>query len=391
MICSNFCPAPFITISTDVNGEVRPCCRYARHNETTKYHMPNLKDGTIDEIYNGEEFNNLRQAFLNNERPQECSACWIEESTGSHSYRQRFLERSEKYRIDYQTEGHQTPRIIDFKLSNACNLRCRMCCPMSSTSISKEINTLGPIHVGDEVWSNRFTTEEQRYFKQHKIFNTENESIFFNQWLPNIKEIELTGGEPFISLENKKLISKIADTPYAKKIRLFITTNGTQYDQDLIDKMKNFKKVTICISVDDIEQRAEYYRDQSNWNTIIQNYNKFITNPWTVIFSCTISSYNVYNVLDLYNFCIQNNIRFNYSYVFGPEWLNISTLSPRIKEVLTERYKDIENFDRMVQFLNQPNKNLTRKFLQHIKAYDTLRNQSFQQIYPEYYKILNPI
>ena len=74
---------------------------------------------------------------------------------------------------------------------------------MSSTSISKEINTLGPIHVGDEVWSNHFTTEEQRYFKQHKIFNTENESIFFNQWLPNIEEIELTGGEPFISLENK--------------------------------------------------------------------------------------------------------------------------------------------------------------------------------------------
>ena len=68
---SNFCYAPFISISTDVNGSIRPCCRYAQPDKQREYKMPNMKDGRIDKLFNGKEFQMLRQAFRDGKQPVE--------------------------------------------------------------------------------------------------------------------------------------------------------------------------------------------------------------------------------------------------------------------------------------------------------------------------------
>ena len=90
---SKFCYAPFISISTDVNGSIRPCCRYAQPDKQIEYKMPNMKDGRIDELYNGEEFQKLRQAFNEGKMPAECYTCWNEESAGVPSFRQMYFRK----------------------------------------------------------------------------------------------------------------------------------------------------------------------------------------------------------------------------------------------------------------------------------------------------------
>ena len=88
-----FCYAPSISISTDVNGSIRPCCWYAQPDKQINHKMPNMKDGRIDKLYNGEEFKKLRDAFNNGEKPVECYRCWNEESSNMISNRQRYFKK----------------------------------------------------------------------------------------------------------------------------------------------------------------------------------------------------------------------------------------------------------------------------------------------------------
>ena len=189
---SRFCPAPWINISTDVNGSIRPCCRYEQPGGQSKYKMPWMKNGKLDEIYNGPEMQALRDAFKNGIEPNECSWCWKEEAVGIKSFREKYLERNYLY-----SEDDLIPQIYDLKLSNVCNLKCRMCGPQASSSIAKEEN------ISNEYWL------------ENKIIGTENENVFFNDWLPAMQELELTGGEPFFSPENKQLIERIVDSGHA--------------------------------------------------------------------------------------------------------------------------------------------------------------------------------
>ena len=77
MTKSSFCPAPWYHISTDVNGSIRPCCRYkqplgSNNDGQEKYKMPWMYTDTLEKHWNGPEFKKLRKAFMNGEKPPEC-------------------------------------------------------------------------------------------------------------------------------------------------------------------------------------------------------------------------------------------------------------------------------------------------------------------------------
>ena len=57
---SNFCLLPFTHLSTRVDGNVAPCCRSL---DT----VGNVKDNTLEEIWNGPNMQELREQFINNE------------------------------------------------------------------------------------------------------------------------------------------------------------------------------------------------------------------------------------------------------------------------------------------------------------------------------------
>ena len=85
-----FCALPWINLSTDVNGSLRPCCKFAQPEPTNEYQLPNMKQGTLDVLWNDVRFQNLRQAFLDGKKPKECQSCWDEEAAGLKSFRVQF-------------------------------------------------------------------------------------------------------------------------------------------------------------------------------------------------------------------------------------------------------------------------------------------------------------
>ena len=183
-----------------------------------------MKDGRIDKLFNGKEFQMLRQAFRDGKQPVECYTCWNMESAGNISLRQMVFN---KVKDNFNT-GLQNyePYLIDLKLNNVCNLKCRMCGPSASSMIMKEMESEGVVF------------KDKDYWLSNKILDTDNEEVFM-KWLPNIIDLELTGGEPFVSVENKELIKKISKTEYAKNIKLKEKSNKLIKNKMKKLKMKN--------------------------------------------------------------------------------------------------------------------------------------------------------
>lgn len=362
---SRFCVAPWVNISTDVNGSIRPCCRYEQPSRQKQYKMSWMKDGTLDQLYNSKEMKSLREAFLRGEEPEECNWCWKEESAGVQSFRQHY----NKLNLTYELE-EPLPQLLDLKLSNVCNLKCRMCGPQASSSIAKEQGRLNPYHISN------------------KIIGTQNEEVFLEKILPQVSYLELTGGEPFFSSENKKLIELVSETDYAKNISLKITTNAMFYVPELMEKMKSFKKVGIALSIDDINERLEYQRNNSNWKQVQDNVFKMMSNyPYfEIVIYRTINNFNIYYLDELDNWAREKNIIVMNGFLHEPKYLNIQYLPNYAK--LEVKNKLDPNYQNVISFMNDCDEQMLLDFHYQTDLLDLKRQQSFKKTFKEWAEIL---
>lgn len=378
----NFCPLPWYNISIDINGNLRPCCYYQQKDKQVDYVFPSLKE--TDDLWNNESFLELRREFLSGEKPQGCMQCWISEKNTGKSFRtNRILNQKKIYEnIDFNNIYPAQPIALDLKLSNACNQKCRICSPFTSSLFALEVEKF------------KYKINDKEYFLSNKLINTKYEDIFLN-WLSNVKFIEFTGGEPFLGNENLKILNYLVSNNYAKDVQILFTTNGKFYNKKIIEKLCFFKKVNITISIDDIQYREEYQRYPSNWNKIVNNIEKFLNlthvNSNTQInFHPTINNFNIFYLNELYDFLInyvdENHIVWNY--VFSPKHFCISYLNQNIKNILIEKYDDSPFFNDVVGFLKTVEADLTEEFLKEVLWLDGIRDQSFDEVFPEWSDII---
>jgi organic radical activating enzyme len=383
---NKFCPAPWYHMSTDVNGSIRPCCKFSQPEKQTENKMPWMKDGTLDSLWNGKELKKLRQRFIDGELPKECEICWGEENVGVQSYRQNLIKwRKDSWENkDFTKTEATSPTSFDFKLTNVCNMKCRICSPQASSLFLKEQH---------QFFGSTFKHKD--YWLSNKIFNTSNERVFLD-WLPYIHELELTGGEPLLSPENRHMLQTIQKEGYANQIALTITTNGKIFDSKFNEILLSFRKVTISLSIDDIEKRFEFHRFPSKWPDILCNikdyYNMSKENSHIGIYLyCTISSLNVFYLKEYIKFFkdyVADKI-VNFGMLHYNDWYSIKNLHPYIKGLLIDKYADIEILEPIVQFLHTDGTDKTNEFIIKTDKLDEIRGQKYQRTFPEWCEILD--
>ena len=59
--------------------------------------------------------------------------------------------------------------------------------------------------------------------------------------------VKFTGGEPFISKRFKEFLDYAIEKGFAEDIVLHTITNATKFTDDMIDKIKHFKKYNLCL------------------------------------------------------------------------------------------------------------------------------------------------
>jgi radical SAM protein with 4Fe4S-binding SPASM domain len=389
LVRNNFCIAPFTQMTFGPEGRYSPCAEIG--GQSWKTH-------DISEMWLSDDFNNLRNSFLKNEKNSVCDRCWEHEDCGNQSLRKRLLiggaNKGATFKkgelVEYIENLYQAgPKQINLMVGNICNLRCRVC------------------HAGSSV---TYNVEGKHYNKKHNLTDTlytsdSSKPIIFSKdqidqifsLSGNLQRIEFYGGEPLLDIPTLSLLEKLIESGQSKDIVLFYNTNGTITPKDKHYQLWNhFKALEFNFSIDDINDRFTYNRHPANWNKLIKNITTMQSSdclvPMEFYAICTISNLNIFYLPELLDELEKLNLRAFLNTVGGVEYYDIVHLPTQIKKQIIKKllqYKDQSKIQFLITMLNSP-EDLSQwdlfKFWTLEK--DLYRKESFATTYPEFYNIL---
>ena len=135
---SNMCALPWMSIETTALGEFRPCCLAEESITKPDGSLYKVANGdTIQDAFDSEYMEQLRNDFLQGKKPDTCKKCWALESAGGYSKR---MISNDKFKYT-----DKKLKFLDLKLGNICNLKCRICGVWSSSKWAQEEIDLGNV------------------------------------------------------------------------------------------------------------------------------------------------------------------------------------------------------------------------------------------------------
>lgn len=265
------CLLPWVNLSIDVDGSTRPCCKFAHDHDVDGAPLHNVAEHSLQEAWASPGLAELRRQFLAGGRPSGCASCWSEEAAGIASFRQTYLhDRGIDQEVDVTSTELAPPRGMDLKLSNTCNLACRICGPVASSRwLAEELREVGGVPRPGGFHA--YLAEHRRFFADTKLLHRPDDVEALRRWAPGVQHLELTGGEPMLSAESAELLLLLVEHGSPSSTSLQITTNATTMDPRIIDHLERFRKVTVSLSVDDIGERFEYQRANGSWPEVEEN------------------------------------------------------------------------------------------------------------------------
>jgi len=375
----SFCILPWISLESGAAGLVKPCCMYNINITNENNQEFNLKTDTLNSAWNSEYYRNLRQQFLNGEKPKGCSRCWKEEASGKTSKRIRDNARF-KHHITQDTIDRPQIKYLDLKLGNICNLKCRICGTHSSS---------------------KWIAEQQHYDRED---NKDHEHIRHNwpetnktfwqeleQLLPTLEYIDFTGGEPFLIKEQFELLKFCVDKGYAKNIGIHYNTNATQMPTDALENIwPHFKSVDVQFSIDGIGSQFEYQRHPAKWKTateILQKFKDKQSKQFTVGICHTINVFNVYYIPEFLKWAESFGVGVYLNNLHYPNHYNIQCLPQIAKNKISKRLENHSNpnVKTFIDYMNQDTDGYYdwMKFISWTERKDKFRNETFSSTFPE--------
>ena len=275
----SFCVMPFVHAFVTPNA-IGPCCAYTKN--------PQLNSAKT--YWKSEQLKNIQQNMLNNIRDGGCEICWKKEDRGFSSLRQHSNQIYKEHINNIKNKLEvKNPFYLDLRLGNLCNLKCRMCLSIWSSQIAEEI-----LSNPNEDWLDTPT--------QKIIEINEDAWKLLEDWIPDVKRVFMTGGEPTIIKRNLDYINKIIETGYAKNIELIFTTNATNVNRKFLELKDHFKSMHFSVSIDAVGDIANYIRFPSNWKTIKQNLELIGQNNVGVAINTTIQWLNMTRLNEMFEF-----------------------------------------------------------------------------------------
>ncbi len=235
-----FCYVPFNSLTFSFSGKVFACS----YNRAIL--LGNYPNKSIDEIWNSEEANQLRTHMRHNDLDYGCQHCRYFFEKGKFSNLKPLV--FDKY---YQNISANFPQVMEFELSNECNLECQMCVGEVSSRIRKNRDKLPPIPM----------PYDEKFLDQ------------LSKYIPHLKEAKFYGGEPFlISIYYKiwELIKQLNPN-----LSLFVITNGSHWNAK-IEKLINDLNFDIAVSIDAVDKEiVEGIRKNIQHEKLMQNIRRF--------------------------------------------------------------------------------------------------------------------
>ena len=413
----NLCIIPFIHLTSKPNGACRLCCFSTKYIKDKKGEQLFFGKDSFEKIWNGYEMKNIRIKMLNNGKLPECSHCWNEEANGKVSKR---IRENKKFLNSYKrhlesarnNEGYVSghPANLDLRLGNQCNLRCRTCNPLFSSSWHKELKKNKESMYKNPTLKNIYQADFDKSKNMADWYKTE---IFFNtvkRINEDLRLVYISGGEPFLISSQHLFIDHFLETGTYKNITINMNTNLTYLDKSLLEKLTHFKKVHFSVSVDAYGDRNNWIRSPSTFLKVEKNMETILelSGNIEVSINCTVSVYNILYLSELMAWSREIARRRNrdiprvhFDLLHKPMFQQISVLPFSLKKKAMEQLNHVkeggelfptetEDINSLIKILqssseeNERTQELRHQLKEHTRIFDQWRNENFFSVFPEF-------
>jgi hypothetical protein len=300
------CLAPWTHTYISPQSERRLCCASREPSRTFKQYIdknsvdPNISKEdalnllknrnqynpvTLEEHWNSEHMKDVRKRMIAGELLPECEVC-DKKLLNTNVYKDYFNSMFEHKReellsaTDPDGTHHGLPISFDYRISNICTFKCRMCGPMLSSAWEAEVRRFNPDIADHETWMQSDNRKAIRNFQQNTVVAELWRAIKEER----IEEIYWVGGEPLDWPEHWEIMEYMVKHGISKNVYARYNSNlstifhSTNFDKTetrsvcLFDLLREFKDWQVCASLDGTGQVGEYIRTGLNFDVFAHNF-----------------------------------------------------------------------------------------------------------------------
>jgi len=359
----DFCLAPFTHTFISPVGERRLCCASREPAQNFQQYIDTAGgDGkftplTLKDWWNGEHIREIRKQWLAGVVPSACEVC-DKKLLNTSVYRDYFGNLFGHLRGDIvsstDSNGYTTlePISWDYRYSNVCNFKCRMCGDMLSSAWEVEVrkNNMVDLSNPKNHWMQPKNRHAIRDFTRDVVIPEFREAIENK----SVREIYWVGGEPLLYDEHWTFMRRIIELDYADQVRVRYNTN-LSYCQDkegtLWELLENFPHWEICASLDGTGAIGEYVRTGLNYSEWYNSFRRGIESsktPRQMRIDFTLTLPGLYDLESIINLSDELNVELlsKVVFAFSPDILLSPLALPRtvlepLLEGIQERIKPL--------------------------------------------------
>ena len=275
------CLAPWVHTYLSPQTERRMCCASREPAQNFEQYI-DTKSGTgqyipltLEDHWNSDHMKSVRRRMLAGETLPECDVCnsKLLNTDVYRSYFNRLFEHKyEEVMSTTDATGHTLMKPVswDYRFSNLCNFKCRMCGDMLSSSWESEQRTNNMIDWSNSKnnWMIPTVREEISRFQDTQIEQEFSQAVEEHR----VEEVYWVGGEPLMYEQHWRYMKRIIELGDGHNVYARYNTNlsrinyrGVDLYSDILSGLRDWQ---ICASLDGTGKTGEYIRtglDYSNW------------------------------------------------------------------------------------------------------------------------------
>lgn len=286
---ATLCLAPWTHTYLSPQTERRMCCasrepaqnfrQYIDTSAGTGQYIPI----TLDEHWNGEHMRSVRLRMLRGESLPECEVCndrLLNTDVYRSYFNQMFGHKYTEAIAATDATGYTTMKPVswDYRFSNLCNFKCRMCGDMLSSAWETEQRQHDMVNWHDPKnnWMRPEIKQQITKFQDSQIEAEFAQAVEEHR----VEEVYWVGGEPLMYEQHWRYMRRIIELGDGPNVYARYNTNlsrvnyrGVDLYTDILSGLRDWQ---ICASLDGTQEIGEYIRTGLDYNQWLENFRRGI-------------------------------------------------------------------------------------------------------------------
>lgn len=338
-----FCTAPWTHTYISPQSERRLCCASREQHSFQKQYIDASNDKKYGEVseskqavedynpvslkehWNSPYMRDLRLKLMAGERISQCDVC-NDDILSISSYRKWFTGHLFENKIQQcfdstDDTGHTTmePISFDYRYSNLCNFKCRMCGEQLSSAWETEKKQ-------HNLWSPKnqpfmipeVKTKMQAF--QHDVVEPEFKDAISRGI---VEEVYWVGGEPLMYDTHWWALEEMVNNGSAKNCYLRYNSNLSRVqfgNKNLYDYLPHFKDWLMCASIDGVGEIGEFIRTGLKWDEWLANFKQGLALPGgkdKMRIDLTITGPGMFSLKELFDLSLELDVNIETKIMFA--------------------------------------------------------------------------